>query len=380
MLVFSAHITNPTPGCCPSRKAIDGVEPFLVRPAVIINHRLPKVIAVCERLSGDCCNSRVNRFDAPAKTSVAAPSFDFVAEFRFEQAIYLLRLRPTSAFSIYGLGSFLQEANALIARPRLHPFESAINQTHGCQAVKSRIDPAIQGDIGRALVRWRVRSIAPKDLADRSPFPAAEFRIVMPAVNVLRNEITHHAANDHVRRKVSMSLHAGDANQRGQAISHYLGEWTGIFVGDDSCNGPCSCRMPRGEGGATALKKRSAAIALIGAFPSQRILQPLHHHQTVQGSFAREEASLTPVLVVFHVTQHPHSSGPADKCGHAGVRKRFVVADGCGTLRQVFAEIAVRHEKSGRDTTERNKPLGVRKAEFCRARPNLSLVTQEILG
>src|SRR6266851_405013 len=147
MLVFSAHIANPTPGCCPSRKAIDGVEPFLVRPAVIINHRLPKVIAVCERLSGDCCNSRVNRFDAPAKMSVATPSFEFVAEFRFEQAIYLLCLRPATQLLVYFFGSFIHEARALIPRPRAHPCKSAINHTQCGKAVKRGIDPAIKRNV-----------------------------------------------------------------------------------------------------------------------------------------------------------------------------------------------------------------------------------------
>src|SRR5207247_8343383 len=182
MLVFSAHIANPTPGCCPSRKASDGVEPFLVRPAVIINHRLPKVIAVCERLSGDCCNSRVNRFDASAKSSVATFSFEFVTEFRFEQPMDFFRLRPASAFSIYRLGSFLQETNALIASPGLHPFECAIDQTHSCQAVESWIDPAIQGDIGRPLIRRRGVSVAAEEFADRPPLAASELSIVMTAV------------------------------------------------------------------------------------------------------------------------------------------------------------------------------------------------------
>src|SRR6266705_6609970 len=117
MLVFSANVADPTPSCGPSRNAIDGVEPFLVRPAEIIDQRLPEVIAVREWLSGNSCNSRVDRFDASVKSPVAAFSFEFVAEFCFEQVIYLFRLRPTAAFSIHRLGSLLQEANAFIAGP-----------------------------------------------------------------------------------------------------------------------------------------------------------------------------------------------------------------------------------------------------------------------
>src|SRR6266478_1022175 len=132
MLVFSAQVADPAPGRCPSRKAIDGVETFLERPAKIINQCLSEVIAIREWLSRDCCNSRVDRFDASAKSSVAALSFELVAEFCFEQAIYLFRLRPAAAFSVYGLRRFLQEANALIACPRLHPCECAFDQAHGC--------------------------------------------------------------------------------------------------------------------------------------------------------------------------------------------------------------------------------------------------------
>src|SRR5882672_9704166 len=127
MLILGANVADPTPSCCPSRKAIDGVESLLIRPAEIINHRLSKVIAIRERLSRDCCNSCVDRFDASAKSSGASLSFELVAEFCFEQAIYLFRLRPAAAFSVYRLRRFLQEANALIACPRLHPCECALD-------------------------------------------------------------------------------------------------------------------------------------------------------------------------------------------------------------------------------------------------------------
>src|SRR5713226_5648616 len=127
MLVFAAHVADPTSCCCPSRKAIDGVEPFLIRPAEIINQRLPEVIAIRERLPGDCCDPRVDRFDTPAKSSIATFSFEFVAKFCFEQAINLVCLRPAAAFHFDRLRSFLQEANALIASPGLHPFECALD-------------------------------------------------------------------------------------------------------------------------------------------------------------------------------------------------------------------------------------------------------------
>src|SRR5258708_39841829 len=100
MLVFAAHIAHPTPGCSPSRRAIDGVEPPLVRSAKIIYQRLSEVIAVREWHSGDSGHTRVDRFDASAKLSVATFLFEFVAEFRFEQPMNLFRLGPTAASSI----------------------------------------------------------------------------------------------------------------------------------------------------------------------------------------------------------------------------------------------------------------------------------------
>ena len=90
------------------------------------------------------------------------------------------------------------------------------------------------------------------------PRAATNFWIVMAAINVLRDQITDHASYEHVRRKVLMSLYARDANQGGQAVHNDLGERAGVFVRDDSCNGPCRRRMPGWERSA-ALKKISAA-------------------------------------------------------------------------------------------------------------------------
>src|SRR5713226_9405729 len=141
VLVFSSHVADPTARCGPSGNAIDGVEPFLIRPAKVINHRLPEVIAIGEWLSRDSCNSRIDRFDASAKSSVATFSFELLAEFRFEQAINLVCLRPAVALCAHRLRGFLQEANALIPSPGLHPCESTVDQAHGCEPVKRRIDP-----------------------------------------------------------------------------------------------------------------------------------------------------------------------------------------------------------------------------------------------
>src|SRR5713226_3972064 len=110
--------------------------------------------------------------------------------------------------------------------------------------------------------------------------------------------------------------------------------------------------MLRRKRSAAALKERPAAVALKRTIAPQRVLQSLNHHQTVHRRFASEETGLAPVLIVAHATHHPHSACPTDKCCYTCVRQRFVVTNGRGILRQVFAEIAIRDEKPRRDATQ----------------------------
>src|ERR1700694_5970294 len=136
----------------PRRTAIDGVEPFLIRPAEVVDEGLPKMIAVSQRLTGNLHHAGVNGFDLCTKREIGAVTIELFAEFRLQQSINLFCLRPAPSSSVYRLRSVLQEANALIARPGLHPCESAIDQTHGCQAVKRGINQAGSRQGRRALV------------------------------------------------------------------------------------------------------------------------------------------------------------------------------------------------------------------------------------
>src|SRR5713101_2939141 len=154
----------------------------------------------------------------------------------------------------------------------------------GSEAIDRRIDPAIQWNIWRPLIGRGPISVPSEEFSDRSPFPAAEVRIAMPAVNILRDKVSNHAANEHVRRKMLVSFHARDTDQRRQAVGHNLSERSRVFMCDHPRHRPCRSRMFRGKGSAAALKKRSAAVAK-GSFASQRILYSLNYHQTVQRRF-----------------------------------------------------------------------------------------------
>src|SRR5690349_7736401 len=103
-------------------------------------------------------------------------------------------------------------------------------------------------------------------------------------------------------------------------MSHYTG------------NRPGDCSVPRRKRSTPALKERPTTIALIRPLAAQGIFHSFDHHQTIDGSFARKETGLAPVLVVRGVAEQPHATGAADERAHTGVRKRFVVLEGCRVL------------------------------------------------
>src|SRR5258708_7930230 len=210
------------------------------------------------------------------------------------------------------------------------------------------------------------------------PRAATNFRIVMAAINVLRDEITDHASYEHVRRKVLMSLDARDGNQGGQAVHHDLGERAGILVRDDSCNGPCRRRMPGWERSA-ALKKISAAVTLERTFPAQRVFQALDRDQTVQRGFAGKQTGFAPVLVVRCATQEPHSPSATYECRDAGVRNRVVTADRPWIMRKMQADIAIRHEEPCSQAPGPYEPVSVRETELRGAGPEVALIEGQVL-
>src|SRR5205807_9765219 len=101
------------------------------------------------------------------------------------------------------------------------------------------------------------------------------------------------------------------------------------------------------------------------------------HHETIDRRFARKKTRLTPMIVVRCVTQQPHSSPTAVERADAGIRKRLVVTDRCGTLRKVFAAIALRDETTSCNSGKWNEPLSVGKPKLPRSRPDLFPVNQK---
>src|SRR5215472_963645 len=136
--------------------------------------------------------------------------------------------------------------------------------------------------------------------------------------------------------------------------------------------------MFRRKGRATALKKCTVAVSLKRPLAPQGVLHSLDQHETVKSRFAGQEPSFTPMFVVRHMTEQPHSTSAADQSSYPCIRKCLVVMDRCRVLRQMLAEVAVRHKKSRGDSTQWHKPLGIRKPELGGARPDFFLIGEKI--
>src|ERR1700682_6716645 len=101
MLIFGAEVADPTSTGSPRRNTIDGVEPFLIRRAEVVDEGLPKMIAVSQRLTGNLRHAGVNGFDLGTKRGIGAVTFELLAEFRLQQSINLFCLRPAAAASSF---------------------------------------------------------------------------------------------------------------------------------------------------------------------------------------------------------------------------------------------------------------------------------------
>src|SRR5260370_1390585 len=216
------------------------------------------------------------------------------------------------------IGCLSDQIRALKASPRPLPQKSLIYVAKSYQAVEDGIHPVIKRHIRRSDVCRRGASIAPKDIPDRSPVVTAQLWIMMPAVNVLCDEIADQAADEYVRGKMLPGAHARKVDRGRQTIDEQLGEGPGVFMRNHPRDRPSGSGVFRREGCAT-LEKVPAAIALKRSPTSQRILQSFNNHQAVQGRFTGKKSSLAPVRVVVGVAQQPHPSRGSNERSYACV-------------------------------------------------------------
>ena len=201
----------------------------------------------------------------------------------------------------------------------------------------------------------------------------------MPTVNFLPNHVPHQLANEHVRRKMLSRSHARITHERGQTVSEQLGYRAGIFVCDNSRDGPRGRGVLRWKR-CTSAEKRSGTISFKGPLPSKPVLEWFRCDQTIQCSFSRQKSSFAPVFAVCGITQQPHRACASDECGHPGVGISLVAAQGVRIQGQMAADVAVGGEETGSQAARRHQPIDIGKSEPRRTRPNLFLIVQRIFS
>src|SRR5580704_12243979 len=127
----------------------------------------------------------------------------------------------------------------------------------------------------------------------------------MTTVNVLRDHLPHHAADEDVRIKMLPRPDARIAHERSQTIRENFGYWPRIFVGYYPSHRPRCRGMLRRERRASA-KKWTTAVALKRPLSPQRVLQRLNRNQTIDGRLARQKPGFPPMLAMRRITQEPH--------------------------------------------------------------------------
>src|SRR5882724_7636848 len=131
--------------------------------------------------------------------------------------------------------------------PRPLSQKSDIDEAKSDQAVKDGIHPTIDWHEYGSGIGRRGIPVTTKELAHRGPGGTGEFRIVVAAIDVLRDEVAEEAADEDVRGKMLASTYSRETYGRSGAVSQNLAQWPGILVRDDSRDGPGRRRVLRGK-------------------------------------------------------------------------------------------------------------------------------------
>src|SRR5207302_1073108 len=118
-------------------------------------------------------------------------------------------------------------------------------------------------------------------------------------------------------------------------------------------------------------------IALIRPFTLQGILHALDHYQAIQCRFAGKKSCFAPMFIVRGMTQEPHPCATSNECTDTRGRQCFVVTDCRRVLREMLAEVAVRHKEPSRYAAKRDKPLSIGKTKPHRTCPDFFLIVHE---
>ena len=287
VLKLAAKVEKHPSGSEVGGKARDEIGSPAEWPPVVVGVRLAEVVAVRQHRPAGADHTGIGRGQCRRAVGVARLQFRFpvklprqrrqqrlrlfvdpsrVTRRRLRKLIVHLRVR-----NIVRLGD---QPRTFGPRPRFCSLEPAVDITQCLQPLDRRIHPTVERHIRRTHAFRRRVFAGAKHLTKRRPVRAARF---LPAqfgagsarIDVLRNHVTRQAPDEHVRRKVLVRPYARKTHQRRQAVGSDLGQRPGIFVRHHAGDGPGCRRVLGGKGGAPALEKWTAAVALEGTLPPQ---------------------------------------------------------------------------------------------------------------
>src|ERR1700685_859874 len=169
---------------------------------------------------------------------------------------------------------------------------------------------------------------------------------MISAVDILSDEVAHHAADEDIRGKMLAPMNPREVHQGGESVDHDFDIRAGKLVCYNSGYGRRQRSMLRGKRCAI-LKERPGAVALVRQFTPKWIFERLNHYQAIKGGLAGQKSGFAPVFVVLDMAQKPHSARSPDKGSDPGIRNRCVVANRSRVVRKTLAVACVCHEEAG---------------------------------
>jgi len=149
-LELAAHIESKPAGSGIAAGAGVVVESVLVRPPVVVDDRRAEMKAVAQRRTADGARNGVDRLDAGVALVRQAGALGVVAQFMHQRIVNILCLVcGRSSIRVLNTGAGLLDHVAHAgAGPRTNAEKDIVHKAERVKAQHSRIDPAIDRNVG----------------------------------------------------------------------------------------------------------------------------------------------------------------------------------------------------------------------------------------
>src|ERR1019366_4904036 len=220
MLILTPNIKGEASCRAVARETVVSVEALCIGTAEVIDNSLAEMIAVVQWRPTDRYISGVDRFNFRRIVRSAVEESQFECEFLFE-----LKFKGGDCFwrasvclqFTFGL---VQQVRGFKASPRPRREKHSADIAHACQLLHRRIDPAIERQGWRSHVFGIVNLLSSVLVfLIIAPSRAAEFGVVMSAIDVARKIPSEGATHYGIGREVLFAGNARQRHRRGQAVS-----------------------------------------------------------------------------------------------------------------------------------------------------------------